>query len=60
MADALDDWPHVVLVNPAQARRLRRRDALERVMDEIVQAHDPHAAARRPVGSGKRPPEARP
>ncbi|HVG94090.1 MAG TPA: hypothetical protein VND21_06560 [Planctomycetota bacterium] len=43
VAEALDASPHLELVSPAQARRLRRRDALERVSDEIVQMRAPRA-----------------
>jgi hypothetical protein len=43
VAEALDASPHLALVSPAQARRLRRRDALERVSDEIVQMRAPRA-----------------
>jgi hypothetical protein len=43
VADALDESPHLVLVSPAQARRLRRRDAQERVLDEVVQTRPPRA-----------------
>lgn len=45
VAEALDASPHLALVSPAQARRLRRRDPLERVSDELVQMRGPRATA---------------
>jgi hypothetical protein len=44
VAEALDESPHISLVSPAQAGRLRRRDAFERVADDLVERRDPRVA----------------
>jgi hypothetical protein len=49
VSDALDASPHLTLVSPAQARRLRPRDALERVADELVQTPAPRRPRARSV-----------
>jgi hypothetical protein len=46
VSDALDASPHLTLVTPAQVRRLRPRDALESVADELVQVPEPRKRGR--------------
>jgi hypothetical protein len=45
IGEALDDTPHYVLVSTRQARRLRRRDALERRIGNVVEHREPKKAA---------------
>ena len=47
VAEALDESPHIALVTPEQARCLRRRDALERAADGLLQMRAPRRRAAR-------------
>jgi hypothetical protein len=45
ISEALDDMPHYALVSTRQARRLRRRDALERRIGNVVEHREPRRQA---------------
>jgi hypothetical protein len=45
MADEIDDAPHVDLITPVQARKLRRRDHLELRADQLKDMKPPHRKA---------------